>query len=289
MPHAARKTTHHVPPTATPTSLALVAALTVSICAGVAAGDENVADEGSVAVSSVFGGNQYPGSLSIDGDRGTSWFSDGIIGGENETYEWYAARPDVVTSINILNNEQNDEGFFGFGFGSVEVLVLDALGLPVFVQEEALPGDTDPNVMIDLPAGTVVSAIFITYTTHDDPACGGFSELEVMADRGALVLGPPSPGRAGEVNTLTAYNGTPGALVYFGYAFSGGSTPLRDCPGVTLDLDRPVLIGSAVVSPDGQASVSSFIPPIAQGLFVNLQVAEIASCRVSNVITTTIE
>jgi hypothetical protein len=142
----------------------------------------DVAQEGGVVASSVFGGNQFPARLSIDGDRATSWFSDGDVGGSDETFRWTGAQDDVITSIAVLSNAQHaNPEFRTFGFGSVRIQVLTADDTPVFDVTRGLPGATDPDIEV-FPevAGRVV---LLTFHGHDDPACGGFSELQVVARR----------------------------------------------------------------------------------------------------------
>ena len=52
----------------------------------------NVTSEGSVQASSIFGGNQFPAELAVDGSRGTSWFSAGPGSQGSTTFLWTAAR-----------------------------------------------------------------------------------------------------------------------------------------------------------------------------------------------------
>lgn len=142
--------------------------------------DVIISAEGRVQVSSIFGGSDFPAALSVDGDRRTSWFSDGAAGGETETFQWIGRRDDFISSVSILSNRDHPQ-FTGFGFGSVRVDVLDVQGAVVFTRSFPLPGDTDPDVTVS--PNVVGRAVLLTFTGHDDPSCGGFSELTVVARR----------------------------------------------------------------------------------------------------------
>lgn len=142
--------------------------------------DVDVTQEGTVQASSVFGGNDFPARLAVDGSRQTSWFSDGEAGGEIETFQWTGRRDDFISSISILSNREHPQ-FPGFGFGSVRVDVLDVQGTVVFTRSFSLPGDTDPDVTVS--PNLLGRTVLLTFTGHDDPSCGGFSELSVIARR----------------------------------------------------------------------------------------------------------
>lgn len=142
----------------------------------------NIAREGTVAASSVFGNDQFPAQLAVDGDRGTSWFSNGASDGPEETFRWTGTHDDVIASIAVLSNAQNaDPNTRTFGFGSLRIQVLTASGSTVLDVTRDLPGATDPDIEV-FPEVTG-RAVLLTFSGHDDPTCGGFSELQVVARR----------------------------------------------------------------------------------------------------------
>jgi hypothetical protein len=140
----------------------------------------NVTAEGAVVASSVFPGNDFPASLAVDGSRLTSWFSNGAGDGPTETFRWTGQRDDVIASVAILSNAQHPQ-FPGFGFGSVQIEVRDASDGVVFGETRTLPGATDPDVTVS--PNVVGRSVLLTFTGHDDPTCGGFSELVITALR----------------------------------------------------------------------------------------------------------
>jgi hypothetical protein len=141
----------------------------------------NITGEGVVEASTTFS-DQFPASLSVDGDRGTSWFSAGPgAGGAPSLYRWTGTRDDLITSISVLSNAQHLDFPTGFGFGSVIVQVLDADGNVVFEETVELAGTPDPDVVVN--PGVVGRSVVLTLSGHEDPSCGGFSELQIEAVR----------------------------------------------------------------------------------------------------------
>jgi hypothetical protein len=142
----------------------------------------SIAGEGSVEASSIFEG--FPVSLSVDGDRSTSWFSTGPgAGGSPSLYRWTGTRDDLITTVSVLSNAQHSEPSFrtGFGFGSLTVQVLDANDNVVFEETVALDGTPDPDVVVQ--PGVVGRTVVLSLSGHEDPGCGGFSELQIEAVR----------------------------------------------------------------------------------------------------------
>ncbi len=136
------------------------------------------AREGTVEASSVYPG--YSAAMATDGDVTTSWFSAGSnVEGPTSTFRWAGARDDFIGSIAILSNAEHSvpEVRTGFGFGSVNVQVLDASGAVVFEQGFLLDGTPDPNVLAR--PNVVGRSIVLVFSGHESPDCGGFSELQV--------------------------------------------------------------------------------------------------------------
>ena len=103
-----------------------------------------------------------------------------------------------------------------------------------------------------------------------------------------LIMTDPTPGIAGQTNTVSVSNCTPGASVYFGASTAAGSDPLG-CGGNTLitSLFSPTLLGVDVADAAGLASLSTFVPASFSGATAHLQAVEFASCRLSNPVTYT--
>lgn len=155
---------------------------TVTVVPNASGTNVEVTSEGTVEASSITNG--FPAVLSVDGDPTTSWFSSGPgPNGGPSVYRWTGARDDLITSVALFSNAQNSEPSFrtGFGFGSVTIQVLDANQNVLFEETVPLDGTPDPDVKVR--PGVVGRTVVLTLTGHEDPTCGGFSELQIEAVR----------------------------------------------------------------------------------------------------------
>ncbi len=111
-------------------------------------------------------------------------------------------------------------------------------------------------------------------------------------DRGMFVLRPTpftltvSPLQAGERATLRIDHATPKGRVYFALSMTGPGDTFVPRLGVTLGLDAPRLIGSALADGTGVASVVGVLPPNLEPRVLWIQAAEAG--RTSTVVLTQI-
>jgi glucose/arabinose dehydrogenase len=110
----------------------------------------------------------------------------------------------------------------------------------------------------------------------------GGGEIHQLAMQG-LSLAPPEPGQTGTVNTLYATGATPGSRVTFLYGTRSGTIPISGCPGVSRNIIRPKLAGTAQADALGRASLSVSVPNI-QGRKLLFQAIELSSCSDSNLV-----
>jgi hypothetical protein len=103
----------------------------------------------------------------------------------------------------------------------------------------------------------------------------------LVPDECELLLMPPEPGRAGQVNTFSVELGTPGSLVVFYRGLRDGLTDVRAC-GEALDMANPRFIGLARVDGTGTAGVNRFVFGLYSGRTWLLQAVELPSCTFSN-------
>lgn len=96
-----------------------------------------------------------------------------------------------------------------------------------------------------------------------------------------------TPGTAGTANSINVEGATPGAASTFAYSGLLGSTPVPGCTGLTSDLKRPTVLGSANADASGNAAFSAFVPPFATGITVYIQAVELSSCQITPVYTHT--
>ncbi len=103
-----------------------------------------------------------------------------------------------------------------------------------------------------------------------------------------LTLQGPQPGRAGTLNGLRVTGCTPGERITFYYSTHGGGTLVPGCnhtDGVTLQLDDPIQIGSAVANQNGIATLTRFVPTGARNLGdVLIQAVQQNGCKISQLV-----
>lgn len=97
-----------------------------------------------------------------------------------------------------------------------------------------------------------------------------------------FVLVQPTPGWANASNTWRAGGVQPGRRVYFVYGFESGSASVPHCPGLTVAIRQPVIVGSAPANGQGEASITRNVPEAAAGRYIYFQAVDPSTCRVSN-------
>jgi hypothetical protein len=129
----------------------------------------------------VFGKNEFPAALAVDGDVTTSWFSAGPDADGSSTYTWQTPETHIITSLVIAGNGQDsDTGTrTGFGFEHVHIILLNGDKV-VFESDADMPGTPDPDVGAD--PNVEATTIKLVFTGHEFPNCGGFSELSVFGN-----------------------------------------------------------------------------------------------------------
>ncbi len=101
----------------------------------------------------------------------------------------------------------------------------------------------------------------------------------------------PTPGRAGEANTITVRGCTPGARVNFLYSRQGGGARIPGCDlqQNALQLDGPTIIGTAIADGNGVASITRTVPPVARGQTILFQAVVQNECAISQLVVHTFE
>ncbi|NOG54011.1 MAG: hypothetical protein HND57_06730 [Planctomycetes bacterium] len=106
-----------------------------------------------------------------------------------------------------------------------------------------------------------------------------------------FTLDQPSPGVAGEVNMITARNLMPGAKVYFAYSTAGGGAIIPKCDIVeaALQIDDPMVAGTAIANANGVARLTGKVPSKWSGQEVLIQALIPSECDISNLIVVAFE
>ncbi|MEQ8762741.1 MAG: hypothetical protein RL885_02360 [Planctomycetota bacterium] len=105
----------------------------------------------------------------------------------------------------------------------------------------------------------------------------------------AFVLSPhpvamttPSPGQAGQINTVRLTGGTPGERLYLVAGFQQGSAAVPGCQGLFFDMADPRLVASDVADGQGAVDLAIFVPAPLSGATVKLQPLDHSACRLGN-------
>jgi len=96
---------------------------------------------------------------------------------------------------------------------------------------------------------------------------------------------------AGRVNELVVTAAEPGARVYIAYSFQGGGAVIPGCDlqENALQLQEPVVVGSARANANGEARLRRFLPSQARGRTVLLQAVVPGECAVSELMVEEVE
>lgn len=137
-----------------------------------------VASEGTVDASSIYD-STFPASLAIDGDPTTSWFSGFPDADGTSTYVWTGIQEDLIVTIDLISNRENEIVEFrtGYGFESVIIQVYNAKDELVYEETVSLAGTPDPDIQIT--PNVVGQWIWLTFSGNEARDRGGFSELQV--------------------------------------------------------------------------------------------------------------
>lgn len=103
-----------------------------------------------------------------------------------------------------------------------------------------------------------------------------------------LRLGRLEPGIAGAVNSLHISNGSPSSLAVLLFGTSGASLGGGGCPGTPLGVGSPALILFATDG-SGDADLSGNTAAALAGMTFFIQAYQPSSCRVSNLVVTTLQ
>ena len=141
---------------------------------------QDLTPQGMVTASSTFNAN-FDKSLSVDGRLDTSWFSQGPEGGGGPSvYSWSTVTDRCIARIEVDDNSQHSQPQFrtGYGFESATVRVLQG-NTVVYEESILLPGTPDGPFAVDT-GGVQADRVILELGGHEDPTCGGFSELRVL-------------------------------------------------------------------------------------------------------------
>jgi hypothetical protein len=101
---------------------------------------------------------------------------------------------------------------------------------------------------------------------------------------GGMKLEAPSPGIAGQLNTISVSGALANQPVHFIYGLQLGVTPAPGCANLASPIQAPTLFATRVADTNGLADVSGPVPSAAANVMVYLQVFDVQNCIASNLI-----
>lgn len=195
-------------------------------------------------------------------------------------------------------------------FGPVGPVDYDGDGKPdeVFVITSGGPGSVGPSAAsrtgdqitfdFDTPVCAGESSFFFGLASAQPARAvyseiahtpGGVLSLEVQAPEllggGFFRLGLPQKLMLGRPAALQVSGARPGAVIELYKGQRSGSAPVRDCPGLAVEIGKPDLASRVVAGADGKAVLEVSIPFRLAGNVFYLQAVEHPGCRVSRLIS----
>ena len=227
----------------------------------------SIASGGTVNASSTFPQQGFGPTSAIDLNFGTSWFSGGpSVDGNSSTFTWTARQQEFLGTIGIFNNERHNNPAFqtGFGFRTVTFQVYDGPdGSGIMLYEETVDyPQTFPVVRVSpFVSGR---SIRLRLNEHEDPSCGGFSELLVVTldlSAGETPLSAPTISNIQsslvEINSTTCgFQDPPGSLFEFTLDYTDPDGDVTDSTKINY---------SFTFSPSDTSGSSTFPPVLIAG------------------------
>jgi len=115
----------------------------------------------------------------------------------------------------------------------------------------------------------------------------GGQDILFVPDLPCLGVAAPSPGLAGEANTITAHRAEPGGSVTFLAGTSAGLSQLPGCPGTAVGIAAARVIGSAGADEAGDASITINVPETLRGTPLYVQAVDRTACSASGALPVT--
>jgi len=93
----------------------------------------------------------------------------------------------------------------------------------------------------------------------------------------------PNPGTAGMMNAFTVTGAVPGHKIYFVYGTTCGMKFIPGCSNF-VDIDAPIIFGTAIANGSGVATHNQFVPAGAAGHTFLLQAVDLIDCIATNLV-----
>jgi len=189
----------------------------------------------------------------------------------------------VASWMDDINGSRQVIGSIGNGLGTRQMFIREP-GQPMRLLKDLIPPQTRRTWRLD--RGKINDAGQIATTAFPDGSGVDSYALLLTPVQPTMEMQPPSPGRAGVANVLTATNATPGARVTFLYSRFGGGQRIPGCDlqQNALQLDSPTIIGTAIADQNGVATITRTVPPVARNQTILFQAVVQNECAISQLV-----
>ncbi|MEW4529444.1 trypsin-like serine protease [Maioricimonas sp. JC845] len=161
------------------------------------------------------------------------------------------------------------------------------------LESNTAPGDSGGPAFVDINGELQVIGVTSGGTKQNaglgdhsfDTRVDAFSNwIDAVLSQEVVDLEGPSDAAAGTTINYTITGATPGERVYFTYGTQPGSFTVPGT-GLTLDMNNPKLLTSAIADENGTVTISKFVPSSLAGNTFLLQAIEPAHQEVSSVVS----
>jgi hypothetical protein len=167
--------------------------------------------------------------------------------------------------------------------------VLDAAGSLLDDYAYGAEGGNDNSLVRD-PELSAAPMIEHATTGFGDWSPGASADGLIYAGNAfAPDLSRAVPGIAGVQNSWTLADGPPNEPVIFLYGLGAGQANVPGCPGLTVNLASPRILGNRNTNGAGAATLNRTLPATASGRTMRVQAVFPQSCVVSNPSVTQIQ
>ncbi|QDU40421.1 Trypsin [Maioricimonas rarisocia] len=160
-------------------------------------------------------------------------------------------------------------------------------------ESNTAPGDSGGPAFVDINGTLEIIGVTSGGTKQNaglgdhafDTRVDAFSNwIDAVTSDEIVDINGPSSASAGTVINYTITGATPGERVYFVYGTQPGSFTVPGT-GLTLDMNNPQLLTSAIADVDGNVTISKFVPAGLAGNTFLLQAVEPAHSEVSSLVS----
>lgn len=234
--------------------------------------------DGPVVVVGDRAHTDYNGAAYIFRWNGRSWIEEARLLGDSESRGRFGER--VAVSRDLVAVTAPDEHGLADHSGAVYIYRHDGESW----MQEARLHNSFPYDRGEFGSDVAVAGgqILIGDQWDDELASSAGATFQYRLE--TLHVSPPWPGLAGMNNTWRVTGAHADEVVHVAAGLAPGPSSREICPGVYLDIRRPVQLFAARADTRGTAEASFFVPNFLAGLVVRYQAVGRDNCRLSETV-----